>query len=1028
MLNPAQTGRMLFKLRRMQETYASYVFEPVSDLNFSLWETAEEFFSVPENADWRPIAKGDLWGSPRSYGWFFARLSPDQSLKGKALYLRPNFGGVEGLLYQNGQPRGIFTVQNGNHTVSCLTACWDGSPMELAVEQYAGHSIPGTRPLVTDPPLPDRYVYEGAELCLRNETVCGFLFDLQVLCELAGNLPETDFRRAQVINRLTQVFRETEQSPEDCPREIWEAHLCRARELMAPCLAQKSGPSAPVAGIVGHSHMDTAWLWPTKVTLKKCARTYANQLNLMDQYPEHSFFQSSAFHLEWMRRYYPALFEKLSEKIAEGRYEPNGGVWVECDCNIPSGESIIRQFLWGQRYTQKYFNYRSNCFWLPDTFGYNAAIPQIMKGCGVDYFVTTKMSWNDTTRFPWETFYWEGIDGTRVFTHLTVIQNWPSPKDLISQLNGVEGGLAMPEKRITSKRLLPYGYGDGGGGPMFEMLETARRCADLEGCPKARHVNVGDFLRELEQDACDPPVHRGELYLELHRGTLTNQHQIKRNNRKAEIALHNLELAETLSAVREGRAASEEKIAPLLETLLVNQFHDILPGTCLQEVHELAEQQVGEMIQKAETQTETLLSTEEEGFITLLNPLGFGRQDTVYLPAGKAPAGPGLTLQKTETLDGEPQWAVDGIGLPALGGAAFPLAGSPVTAAGSVFRWDGKTLETPFARVSFDENGRIDSFFDRRLNRDLRDKNKLPLNTFLFGEDVPADWDNWDVDADLEEKLTPAGELLSLQAVSDGPVEFRLRAEYRLTEKTALRQDMVFHASSPRVDFETLLHWQDRHHFLKAAFDLDLRADYARNEIQFGCCLRPTARNTPQEQAKFEVSNHRYTDLSELDQGAAVLNDCKYGVSVKDGSIRLSLHKGGCRPDDRGDAGSHRFTYSFFPHDSGFGSQVVREGMLLNFPPVAAGGSRAFDSLASVDKENIIIDTVKPCEDAQNAFILRLYEATGAHSDTVLRCPAGTGFQLCNMLEEPLGRRTGGKELSLSFRPFEIRTVKVFYA
>lgn len=1027
MLNPVQTQRMLRKLKRMQKTYTPYLFEPVLSLDFQLFETGEEFCSVPEQVVWRTVSKGEAWGSPCGYGWFRTEFRPEKELLGKPLYLYPHFGGAEGMLFLNGAPRGIFTLQNGNHYISCLTGSCDGSPMELAVEMYTGHHVLGTSPLSNDPPPPARYLYEGGEICLKNETVCGFLFDLQVLCQLAEKLPETDFRRAQVLNCLTGVFQQAVQSPEDCPKAVWEASLLEARKTMAPCLAVKNGPSAPVAGIVGHSHMDTAWLWPTKVTLKKCARTYSNQLNLMDQYPEHRFFQSSAFHLEWMRRYYPSLFQAISEKIAEGRYEPNGGVWVECDCNIPSGESLVRQFLWGQRYTQKYFNYRSNCFWLPDTFGYSAAIPQIMKGCGVDYFVTTKMSWNDTTRFPWETFYWEGIDGTRVFTHFTVIQSWPCPEDLIPEINGVEGGLAMPEKRVVSKRLLPYGYGDGGGGPMFEMLELARRCADLEGCPKARQVNVGDFLREMEQEACDPPVHRGELYLELHRGTLTNLHEIKRNNRKAEIALHDLELAEVLAALRRNRAATEQDIEPLAEVLLVNQFHDILPGTSLQEVHEQAERQVSEMIRNAESKTAGLLSSEANDSVIVLNPLGFARQDTVYFPQEKAPVDSSLILQKTQNLDGKMLWAADGLALPALGGVTLKTTVSPACASGSAFCWNGKTLETPFARVSFDENGALESFFDLRLQRELRDTGKYPLNTFLLGEDLPADWDNWDVDADLETKLAPAGKLLSREVISDGQVEFRLRSEYRLTEKTTLRQDMIFRASSPRIDFETEIDWHDRHRFLKAAFDLDLRADHARNEIQFGCCLRPTTRNTEREQAMFEVCNHRYTDLSEPDQGAAVLNNCKYGVSVKEGSVHLSLHKGGCRPDNRGDAGLHRFTYSFYPHASGFGSDVVREGYLLNFPPIQAIGDAAFEGLASVDRDNVIIDTVKPCEDSQKAFILRLYEATGSHVRTTLTCPRGTGFQLCNMLEEPLGDIQKGAELGLTFKPFEIITVKVFY-
>lgn len=1026
MLNAPQTQRMLRQLRRLLPTYEPKEFTPLAPVDFSLLETKEELFAPPETG-YAPIAPGQSWGQREAFGWFRATVTPPADRKGQALYLLPHFGGTEAMLYVNSMPYGILTAQNGNHYAPCLTPCWDGAPLDVAVEVYTGHHVPGTQPLQNDPPPPETYVYCGADLCSKDELVIGFIMDLRVLLELADNLPATDYRRAQVLTCLTEVFRCTVASPDDAPEEQWRASLEQARAAMAPCLAVKNGPSMPTAGMMGHSHMDTAWLWPTKVTLKKCARTYSNQLALMDQYPEHRFFQSSAYHLEWLRRYYPALFERLGEKIREGRYEPNGGVWIECDCNIPSGESMVRQFLWGQRYTEKWFGYRSNTFWLPDTFGYNAAIPQIMKGCGVDYFVTTKMSWNDTTRFPWETFWWEGIDGTRVFTHFSNVVTWPSPEELISRFLPEEGNLTVKEKRITDRRLLPYGFGDGGGGPMFEMLETARRCRDLAGCPKVEIVNAGDFLREMEATAVDPPTHRGELYLELHRGTLTNQHTIKRNNRKAEIALHDLELAEVLTAVEAARPADQSAIDPLWETLLVNQFHDILPGTCIQPAHEQAEREVAGVIADAQAAARALLTTEDSGSVTLLNPLGFAREDTLYLPAEQLPRAAGAVYQPTETVEGAPCWAVDGVTLPGFAAATYPVETAPAATGASPFRYDGNTLETPFAALTFDENGFIASFLDKRLDRELRAADGLPLNTFLFGEDMPADWDNWDVDADLQLKLAPAGELLSRQVVSDGAVEFRLRSEYRLSEKTTLTQDLVCHARSPRIDFETVIRWQDRHRFLKAAFDLDFRADFARNEIQFGHVLRPTTRNTEQEQAKFEVCNHRWTDLSELDQGAAVLNDCKYGVTVEGGSIRLSLHKGGCRPDDRGDAGTHRFTYSFFPHAEGFSPAVVREAQLLNLPPVAVSGSHPLASLCTVDKPNVLLDTVKPCQDSDRAFILRLYESAGVHTRAALSIPAARSIQPCSMLEEPQGEPLPGGECQLTLTPFHVQTLKITY-
>ncbi|MFQ8600911.1 MAG: hypothetical protein ACLSAP_10235 [Oscillospiraceae bacterium] len=301
-----------------------------------------------------------------------------------------------------------------------------GETVDIAIEFYAGHDVPGCMPF-EDLRKDYDYVFEGIDLCVKNQDIADFLFDIKTLNQLAAKLPDTSFRRAEIINTLTEVHKIIHYAPEDAEEAAWRPALARAREIMRPALSVPNSASAPIAGLIGHSHMDTAWLWHIDETIKKCARTSANQLNLMEQFPEYKFIQSSAYHTELIRRHYPALFERIREKVIEGRYEPNGAVWVECDCNITSGESMIRQFLWGQRYNREQFGYTSNCFWLPDTFGYSAAIPQIMKGCAVDYFLTTKLGWNDTNRFPYENFYWQGIDGTRVFVHFNDTHCWPDP-------------------------------------------------------------------------------------------------------------------------------------------------------------------------------------------------------------------------------------------------------------------------------------------------------------------------------------------------------------------------------------------------------------------------------------------------------------------------------------------------------------------------------------------------------------------------------------------------------------------------
>ncbi|MBN1777666.1 MAG: alpha-mannosidase, partial [Clostridiales bacterium] len=700
------------------------------------------------------------------------------------------------------------------------------------------------------------------------------------------------------------------------------------------------------------------------------------------------------------------------------RWEPNGGVWVECDCNLTGGEYMIRQFLWGQRFTREYFGYTSDCFWLPDTFGYSFALPQIIKGCGVQYFLTTKMDWNDTTKFPYTSFLWQGLDGTRVLTHLNRIEQAPSPKWLARLTTGEE---KIKEPWVSNMRLHSYGHGDGGGGPHEAMIEMSRRVTDLEGVARSKHLSVSAFMHKLEDTIVRPSVYADELYLEGHRGTLTNQHRIKRNNRKAEIALHDLELALVLRAVQSKAEASGEAVRPLLNDLLVRQFHDILPGTCIHAAHEEALAVVGNVIETATQLTKDTLQTSGGG-VTLLNTLGFPRGDTLYLPA-KAAGVAGSLSQAFTNPDGEHTLAVSGIALPAIGGAALMYTDTPC-AEPSPFMLDGDRLTTPFAAIRFDENGFIASMTDTHTGREL--VKGLPFNTFLLAEDVPARWDAWDVDADLHEKFKPCAQLLSREAVSDGPVELRIRSTYKISEKSTITQDMVFSAASPLISFDIVMDWQEEHAFLKTAFDTAMHCDGARSEIQFGHIRRTNQRSTDAQKAKHEVCNHKFTDLSEASYGVAILNDCKYGLSVLGGSMRLSLHKGGMRPDKYGDKGHHRCRYALLPHAAPFDAEsVIRPAYAFNYEPVLLDGNAELPALAAADRPNILIETVKPCEDAQCAYILRLYEAMGDYTTTKLSFSHGvTGVKECNMLEE---EQSEADAASLTFRPFEIKTLKVSY-
>ena len=895
------------------------------------------------------------------------------------------------------------------------------------MEYYAHHYVIGTQPFETNPNKEYRITYHSVDICVKNEDVWDAYFNLQIANQMAEGMSKNSFRRAELVNTLEQIHDIVYYDYDNVDRDAFVAALHAANRLLQEVLATKNSDSAPYAGLIGHSHMDTAWLWDIKETIKKCARTYSNQMNLMDQYPDYKFVQSSAYHAVLMKENYPDLFEAMKQQVAAGRYEPNGAVYIECVCNIPSGEAMVRQFLWGQRYTREYFDYTSDTFWLPDTFGYSASLPQIMRGCKVKYFLTTKLNWGDTTEFPYDTFYWKGIDGSEVFVHFNKTHTGPEPKNMLKHVFG-EGKDSIKEKRVTNMRLLSYGEGDGGGGPTFEMVELANRLADIEGLPKSSHITVSEFMDRLENTSVKASTYTGELYLELHRGTLTNQHTIKRNNRLAEIALRDLEYITVREALRRKVAASGDKINPLMRDLLVNQFHDILPGTCVPAAHDQSIFETDRIIKTANRMMKAILPEADDHKVSVINTLSFERTDVIYLDYTWDFVVKGDYKQQIITdINGNRKLAVSGVSIPAFASVVLELVpGKPEDR--TEFCLEGNILETPFAKVVFSEKGYIQSFIDKRERRELRGEG-LSLNTFLIAEDVPSDWDNWDLDADIAGKFRDCAVLLSRKVISVGEVECRIRSEYQLSAKSGLKQDMIFYADSAEVRFDTVMDWRDNHRFLKTAFDTSIHSEYARHEIQFGYLMRPTNRNTPVEKAKFEVSNHKYTDLSENRFGVAILNDCKYGISAQDSKLRLSLHKGGCRPDYRGDQGVHSCCYSFYPHNTGFQTDsVIKPAYLLNYKPIIVQGEYLENSLAKVTASNIIIETVKPLEEQEKAFILRMYEAEGTYTNTTLVLPDWVkGISLTNMLEETEEIFPLSQETELSFNAFEIKTLKINY-
>lgn len=1040
MLSEKQIDRMLSKVSRFLTVLEPHIFEKVGELkNVFAFETREEYHKIPGAPLFALAQKGFKWGGESHYCWFKSSYNVPKELAGRDLFIRPRVGGYEAMLWVDGVPFGTFASKivftgHGNHYCDLLVQnAKAGQKIDIAVEYYAGHSYKGCSPLVDEPALDYDYTYDSFDICVKNNEIAEYYFDLEALVLLEKALPETSFRKAEIINALYEAYNGVYCSYEDVDREAFMSALRKTGSVLKKALGVKNGPDAPKTYVIGHSHMDTAWLWHVGETIKKCARTYSNQISLMKQYPEYKFIQSSACHGDFIRKYYPGLFKNIQQAVKEKRYEPNGGVWVECDCNMTSGEAMVRQFLWGQRFTREHFGFTSNCFWLPDTFGYSAAIPQIMKGCGVDYFLTTKIGWNDTNVFPYDTFWWQGIDGTSVFTHFNRTHMPPTPDRLYGQVYDNGGGVGIKEKTVNDKLLIAFGYGDGGGGPQFEQIEESLRAKDLNGCPKTEYILVGDFMKELEKTSKNPNVYRGELYLEIHRGTLTNQHDIKRNNRKAELALRNLEYFTVDRAVKSKKAAQSDETKPLWELLLINQFHDILPGTCIPRAHKESKEQTASIISRAGELIAEYASGDEKA-VTFTNTLSFDRSDAVI---AKIPKGYILDCihpqQVYENLDGEYCVIVSGIKIPAFSSVTFGLkkGSCAKTQAGTgtnkLLKLKGDRLTTPFAKIKFDKRGYISSFIDLSQNREL--VKATPFNTFIVAEDLPTSWDNWDVDADIEGKYSDCAELLSRETVSEGDAALVFRSKYRVTPKSTITQDMIFFSNSKEVRFDTVMDWQDDHRFMKTVFDTSVIQDFARCEIQFGYIRRPATRNTSIEKAKFEVLNHKYTDISESRFGVSLLNDCKYALSVEGGALKLSLHKGGTRPDFTGDHGKHRCVYSFLPHDGGFCAKTVtRSAYELNIPAVVTTGEYKAVPLVVPELDNIIVESVKPCEDSEKAFIARLYECEGGYVNTNIKFfDAAKSAHITNMLEEPAGEALDVKSCSLTFKPFEIKTVKVYY-
>lgn len=1020
-----QIKKLTHKMKNMELPYLQLVFEDIASLDFVRHDTMEHHRQMPEDVEWTPIQHSDRWGGPFATMWLKGLLDIPADMAERRMALVSDIDAFECLVFIDGVPRGAFNKEGGvtdpNHSIILLRSDEAGKgSKELAIECYAGTPCLGWQPYenygkmqVDDKDL--IRTYNGVKLCAIRDDVLDFVLNLRLLNQMYEQAAERSYEKGQVLATIMAVFQQVHPYPSEVEESIWRPALQQANEVIRVFFDAGTGQTSGEVGLIGHAHLDTAWLWTVEESKRKCARTFSNALALMDWYPEYTFMQSSALHIAWMQENYPSIFQNMKQRIEEGRYEPNGAVWVECDCNITGGESMIRQFLWGQQYTMKEFGYHADTFWLPDTFGYSAAIPQIMENFGVKYFLTTKMAWNESNHFPYDTFVWRGMDNTPVTVHLTRMDTWPDVENINQYYN------ALSDKHVSTRKLIAYGYGDGGAGPQYQSVELARRSGALQGCPKSEHTTVSQFMDRIAADPRPLPVWSGELYLELHRGTLTMMHDIKRSNRMAENALRDYEVLAYLTGI-----SQDEALHGWWDTLLRNQFHDILPGTCIPEVYERAVPENYSLVDEVQQTMHDMLDqmSSDEAQVSFVNTLGWERTGQVAITGNQCPKG--TKTQDVINVQGDSKTYVL-VDIPAMGSRSYPISANSIDTE-SAFQWNDPVLVTPHLQVKFADDGGIASMIHLSSGREICREGAAPLNTFYLAQDVPDNWDNWDVDPDISIKMHQEMRRVSSQVIADGALQFRIENTYQIGLHSTLRQQMIFYSHTAQVDFETVLDWKERHQYLKVGFDVDVLSPVVRNEIQFGFVERPTHSNTSWDAAKTELCNHKWSDLSEANFGVALFNDCKYAMSCEGSHLMLALHKGGGRPDPGADHGIHQFRYALLPHQGACDAvNVVQPAYEFNMQPIVHPGHIDIASMMTKDADNIIIEAVKKAEDG-NGYIVRLYECMRSKTlDVQLTFhDADVSVFQANMMEETLCKLpVVNQSVKLNFRPFEIKTLRI---
>lgn len=1035
---------------------ASGSVQPVTSISVApAIEAMESPFHI-DKARGRRLETGQLWGGEYCTNWLLAtlRLPETQAEQSHILHLYwatvpgdasspwdtgPKDGlqlQLEATVFLDGVAIGGFDSRH--HTLVLPGEFCDNRQHTMAIRAYTRRAAP----------------FGGLTIHTRDKRLWQLYRLMQTLLDVYLSLDEHSLSAHRLLECLNNAYMRLDLSEGWRSKRLVESAYGALNYLQASMPQNLSSVVSPHIIVNGHAHLDVGWLWPFWRTRQKIEHTLANVLGLMDRYPHYYYSQSQPQLLQWLKEDAPDIYTRVKERISEGRIEPVGAMWVEADCNLPSGESLVRQVLYGTQFLQQEFGITPRLIWLPDTFGFNAALPQIMRGCNIATFMTTKLSWNQFNRIPFDTFRWRGIDGSEVLAHFITAPdvnenaayytyNGPlQPEDILKTWKNYQ------QKSINDQLLYLCGWGDGGGGPAEDQLERVAIMAKLPDFPRVKMGRVTEYFTDLYERLWNHPqlpTWVGELYLEFHRGTYTSQAAIKRANRQAELFYREVELLNAWATLY-GMPSRQDELRAGWQNILLNQFHDVLPGSSIPEVYVDARtlyqnaRSLGENIRREALAVLTQQMSARGDTLWLLNTLPWERTDPVQLnenDAGSIAGG-----QHSIDWDGTPVILLDGLRLPSYGVA------TTATAVQEIFDPDGHicsagrveeqtVLLNDCYELVLNSHGEIRRLYDKRVGREVLAPGQVG-NQLIVYEDRPLNFDAWDIDLFYEEKPYILPEAGQMDIIEDGPI----RATVEVTRhflSSHIRQRVSLWRNSPRIDFATEIDWHEHDILLKAAFPLAVNSTRATYEIQFGNVERPTHRNTSWDWARFEVYAHRWADLSEGGYGVSLLNDGKYGYDIHDHIVRLTLLKSSTRPDPNADQGLHRFTYSLLPHqDDWREAQTVRRAYELNVPIVALGDSASlpdsnggrgpipYQSFLRTDCTHIVIETVKTAEDG-DGLIVRLYEAHNQRDGGDLVFIANIlSAEECNLLEEPIGLVTyQGNRLAFRVRPFEIKTFRV---